>query len=817
MRTRKILATVLSILLTMLPVLAQAAIYNNTVTDAVTYRSVTFANLTVPCVAGHAVSGTCAPQTPFTTVSVTDGQIGGGVCMGGGTGALATLINGQWMCTIGATSGAGPFSPSMVTAAIAGQPITPSSVSPSKLDGTDTIGPFNGARSGEKNVQDFGAIPSHTMISIGATNGQNTFTGSLHNSDFLNSDNSGPANPQTNVVVYGAGPPASLATPTISYSAPVHIVNTTISGNKNTHIATGCVAANALSFCTAADNKCTTNNISFYENGQSLQFQGAGAAIPLAVSGSVVGSAGTCTATSASNLPGDIVTGVYTTVQGTSDANANSTWVVGPITVTGATTFTYACSYSSTANGGNASDILTKTIANLNDANQYLNFSSGTVTTTAYDAPIIGGNCTTARHYEVFAVDAYGGWSPPATAAVSNTSSALNETNYDMIQVTVPQPAGFTAAPGHFPPWTTPIGGGSALGTTIPLAWVFYCAEGGNPLQLCGVEPLIMSYDTLAGFSAPWNDDIIGQYGSSSDKTFPATVTFHDKGRWYGHDLIAGTAVPSSPPNENVYARLSGPNTITGATPAVSQTGTFTMAHDNGPNFSAAIAAACSGTASCGTVYLPYQQSGDDYPIASSVYAYSTTGLRIQGGAPPPITQEPSSESGGGVLWTGPIGGTALLLNSATEPTVENLTIRAGNSLVLGGGTTIGMAIDWDSYSTSGGSDGPVPCTRMHLFDNFVGEASRAVVIGNIQDGNCEEWLMQGGTYAANEGEGVYDAPPPAVNGLLQAAPRSRLTRRTHYRDWFRMRGSTGRLVYGWSSRGLISHRAYLAVSMALE
>ena len=58
-------------------------------------------------------------------------------CTSGGTGALATGAHGQWQCN----------APPVAL----------------KFDGTDVLPPFNGSRTNEKNILDFGAIASTPM------------------------------------------------------------------------------------------------------------------------------------------------------------------------------------------------------------------------------------------------------------------------------------------------------------------------------------------------------------------------------------------------------------------------------------------------------------------------------------------------------------------------------------------------------------------------------------------------------------------------------------------------------------------------------
>src|SRR5579862_290190 len=124
--------------------------------------SVTFANL--------------GPEQDGRLLYCTDCQASQ-VCAAGGSGAWALGSMGQWQCNA--------------------PPVALS------LNGTDVLPPYNGTRTNEKNILDFGAIASNARINCSATAAQATITCSgISSSDFAVNQY---------VALYGAG-----AAPTVS-------------------------------------------------------------------------------------------------------------------------------------------------------------------------------------------------------------------------------------------------------------------------------------------------------------------------------------------------------------------------------------------------------------------------------------------------------------------------------------------------------------------------------------------------------------------------------------------------------------------------
>jgi hypothetical protein len=374
------------------------------------------------------------------------------------------------------------------------------------------------------------------------------------------------------------------------------------------------------------------------------------------------------------------------------------------------------------AGAGVAGAALTSTISVLDDGGNAITLAT-VASTTVSGASVTGANCTTTRRYQAYPIDSRGGWGPPtAVTTVNNTASALNWGNWVDVQVNVPQPP-------NAPNPNYPLPG------SIPMAWAFYCAEGSAPLQLCGVEVPTYSYLFNSSDPAPWNDQLLGGF----TKGFPTVVTFHDVGRPYGHDVIQGTTPPSSLVNQILLARIvSKSGTTVQLNIVPSQTGSFTMGHDNGPNINAAIKASCDSNFRCGTVFTPYEPTL--FPVATPIVALRGQGLYLLGGAGP-IIAEPSNPAPAGWLWVGALGATMLELNQQAKPQVENISLQA--SVVSASGSTMGVTIDMDGFDPGDGLGISAVATRPTLRDIYTGQSSVGVRFANINPSNVEFGVLE--------------------------------------------------------------------------
>jgi hypothetical protein len=534
------------------------------------------------------------------------------VCSAGGSGAWAHGSMGQWQCN---------------------EPMAAL-----KLDGTDVLPPYNGTRTNEKNILDFGAIASTARINCTTTAGQaNAVCSGVGTSDFAVNQY---------VALYGAGPAPTVAQPTGFTLQPTTTTNTPTSATQFTRFAQGCTVQNARAWCTAGSSNCGVSNISFYEQGQTVTIAGAGA--------------------------------------------------------------------------GGAS--LTATISAIDDGASGVTLSTP-ASTTVSGAAMTGANCSTSRRYQVFPIDSRGGWGTPTSVnTVNNAASALNWGDWVDVQVNVPQPP--NAPNPNYP-----------LPSNIPMAWAFYCAEGTAPLQLCGIEVPTYSYQFNSTNPAPWNDQLLG----GSTKGFPTIVTFHDLDRPYGHDVIQGTAPPAGPVNQILFARILSINgTTVQLSVAPSQTGTFTMGHDDGPNINAAIKASCDISYRCGTIYTPFAPTL--FPVATPIIAQRGSGLLLEGGAAPGGV-EPGNGDPSGWLWVGALGGTMLELNQQGKPLIENLSLHASADV---NGSTMGVTIDMDGFDPGDGLGIGVTATGPTFHNVHTGQASVGVRLANINTSNVEFGVFEG-------------------------------------------------------------------------
>ncbi len=204
-------------------------------------------------------------------------------CTAGGTGAWASGTMGQWQCNA---------------------PIVPL-----KFNGTDSLPPYNGTRTNEKNILDFGAIASTARINCTTAAGQANITCSgINSSDFAINQY---------VALYNAGPAASVAQPTGFTVQPTTTTNNPTAATQFSRFAQGCTVQNALAWCTAGSAICYVSNVTFYEQGQTVTIPGAGAS----------GAALTATISSVDDAGNDIAlsTAASTTVSGAAMTGANCT------------------------------------------------------------------------------------------------------------------------------------------------------------------------------------------------------------------------------------------------------------------------------------------------------------------------------------------------------------------------------------------------------------------------------------------------------------------------------------------------------------
>ena len=164
------------------------------------------------------------------------------MCSAGGSGAWALGSMGQWQCNA-----------------------PPAALS---LNGTDVLPPYNGTRTNEKNILDFGAIASNARINCSTTAGQSNITCSgIGTTDFAVNQY---------IALYGAGASPAVSQPTGMVVQPTTTTNNPSPSTFGTRFAKGCTVQNALAWCTAGSASCGISNAAFYEQGQTVTIAGAG-------------------------------------------------------------------------------------------------------------------------------------------------------------------------------------------------------------------------------------------------------------------------------------------------------------------------------------------------------------------------------------------------------------------------------------------------------------------------------------------------------------------------------------------------------------
>jgi hypothetical protein len=173
-----------------------------------------------------------------------------------------SLINdkqtGKWFINAGTGSGL-PLSD-----------ITVNKINVLKNNGTDNIGPFNGAESGQINVMDQTGA-SNSLESISCT----VSTPASKQATCSGIGSTAFAAPQY-IAMYGAGPNAGVTAPTVAHASPISIY--TPGDVDNAHFQATATLYNPYVWCTASSQSCSISNIAMVTLGESIAIPGAGSA-----------------------------------------------------------------------------------------------------------------------------------------------------------------------------------------------------------------------------------------------------------------------------------------------------------------------------------------------------------------------------------------------------------------------------------------------------------------------------------------------------------------------------------------------------------
>ncbi len=296
-------------------------------------------------------------------------------------------------------------------------------------------------------------------------------------------------------------------------------------------------------------------------------------------------------------------------------------------------------------------------------------------------------NCTTSYCYSIVNVARNGSWSAPSASSCVSTGPATVSSNNNL-QVK----------------WTTDP---NAAGTLV-----FRCSGSScTPSTLYAVLPNLP----------------VGQASG-------AAFTYVDMGNSFGQDEDFGTTRQSASVAADLLTTIAAINgTSVKLANAPSQSGSFTMRHDDAPAFQAAINASCQKSnqvQNCATVFVP--GCANPYTLSQAVSFFGLLGAGLRG----------AGDTGTGawasqIEWDGPTGGIVFNLNQAGFGRIENLAIP-GTS-----GNTPGIAIDFDNHNGAGpgttNATAPTVPTRWKFIHDECGQAGIcfANCTGAINQ-NCE-------------------------------------------------------------------------------
>jgi hypothetical protein len=330
-------------------------------------------------------------------------------------------------------------------------------------------------------------------------------------------------------------------------------------------------------------------------------------------------------------------------------------------------------------------------------------------------------NCTTSYCYSIVNAAQNGSWSAPsASSCVSSAPSTVSSNNNLQVK------------------WTTDP---NAVGTLIYRCTGSSC----TPSGLYAVLPNLP----------------VGQASG-------AAFTYVDMGNTFGQDEDFGTTKQSGAVAADLLTTITAINgTSVTLANAPSQSGSFTLRHDDAPAFQAAINASCQNSSrvqNCATVFVP--GCANPYTLGQAVSFYGLLGAGLRG----------AGDTGTGawasqIEWDGATGGIVFNLNKAGFGRIENLAIP-GTS-----GNTPGIAIDFDNHNGTGpgttiASAATVP-TRWKFIHDECGQAGIcfANCTGAI-NANCEntryedDWVDIPGAHGG--WSGIYFGDGQAYDSVVE-------------------------------------------------
>ncbi|HYL59159.1 MAG TPA: hypothetical protein VEU51_09820 [Candidatus Acidoferrales bacterium] len=311
------------------------------------------------------------------------------------------------------------------------------------------------------------------------------------------------------------------------------------------------------------------------------------------------------------------------------------------------------------------------------------NIGGGCHTDSATTVPGHNTNCTTTYIYQIVGVSSAGAWSAPTAQASTSVGPAVLSTNNNLLVS-----------------WT---------GAANDVGYLIYSCAGAS------CTPTLHAVVPHAG--AP---------GATAE-------SYRDFGHAFGTDDNFGTTLQSGAEAQDLFAQITainGTSVVLSTAPA--QTGTFTLRHDDSVAVNAAISSICShsgnGGANGGIVQFP---AAATYPIGQTIDLYGCFGVTLSLAA--------SNGDGGNPVdleWHGAAGGIVISMNKAADCRVEGLTV-SGKA-----GTTAGVIIDVDNYTTGGAGDA-VP-TQHDIFERLeLGRSGIGVRVANRSSANVQNMTFR--------------------------------------------------------------------------
>ena len=627
-------------------------------------------------------------------------------------------------------------------------------IEPRYLNGTDTIGPFNGARSGEINAADFVGVGNKLDITVTTTansaqvqcaggdcgpavagqyigifnvanaptavstpvvsgysvtyGGRGVVDAVLNGTTTVTSASANFASTDAGKTVIGIGIPSSdyIASVTNSTTIVLNVAATTSSSPTSIFIGDysivdgtastmnpACTVFNSGAHGTTDDvNNIQLSNQTAYEVNNSITFGGNTYTIYDINNGS---DQTFVTPNLATDITGrqvtDAVLNGTTTVTSATGAFNSAADAGRPVLGTGIPAGATIASVT------NSTTIVLSIAASISGSSMTLNFGS---------EPVTGANCTTTRKYQAFNLYAgngtYGYWGPGSNVlTLSSSANALNTYNANLLFSTYDANAYATA---------------------------WYCAEGSATLTLCGIQRMDTSTFNAQGHTSSYtylNDPYL-----MSNVPFPFVqkmVTFHDFGVPYGTDFINGTALPTYTNGVWTGHIVSVSGGVITLSSTVPNTVTTKLVGDDGAAVMNAIDAAVIANGPFNDAFFTgvYFPANPYQIITPIVPPTATSGFRMYG----------DSGLGGAnglgaathfinmVLGNDPIQ----IVNQNPYPSIENTLLDDV------GGSTCGVGWDIDSPNIGGG-----PTTTGYFENNTVVGCSTAVRVANTNTQNVE-------------------------------------------------------------------------------